>query len=363
MSFRHILATDDNVQFQNFIVSAHDINDFDSKDGTFLHIVLHLSRNIDMIEFLLSQKANVNTLNPHQEHPIFIAIKKRHLVKVIRLLVDAKSNINIVDKNGQTPLICAIQQYRQTQRQDCFDVIRYLIDEKADVKGSHRHLATMQENANVSVLNSHLIQAKVNPDETERWRLRCGGTVLDVNQLLPSTRVQLREIILQKQKDMSSSSLQFLIRYSVFVREYKDKRKWHLRTIFKVDIGGGCLENIKVSRSEFNDGLPCHLDCNVTCYKPSRSKYSTTSFVLHDVEEPDGEHLFVSSLFSSSSQEREDREFFKGSCSLGKEQSFTVFDEKTFVEKTFRIHSEYPCLPFPIAGGHILLFRMILEFL
>ena len=81
---------------------------------------------IEMLKFLLDNKANVNTKNDFQQTALHIAVASDTRLEEIKLLVNAGSEINAVTETGATPLINAAFW-------DNASAVEYLISKKANI--------------------------------------------------------------------------------------------------------------------------------------------------------------------------------------------------------------------------------------
>lgn len=81
---------------------------------------------IEMLKFLIENKADVNTLNDFQQIALHIAVANDTRLEEIKMLVDAGSNINAITETGATPLINAAFWVNTK-------AVEFLINNKADV--------------------------------------------------------------------------------------------------------------------------------------------------------------------------------------------------------------------------------------
>lgn len=66
-----------------------------------------LEGQMEIVEFLLSRKAEMNLQDKKGQTPLHLAAKEGFM-KVIKLLIDNKAELNIKDDNGKTPLAIAV---------------------------------------------------------------------------------------------------------------------------------------------------------------------------------------------------------------------------------------------------------------
>jgi len=82
--------------------------------------------NVDVLQYLVAQGANVNVKNLPGETPLHVAAGRNSNVDVLRYLVAQGANVNVKNLADQTPLHLAA-------RSNSIDVLKYLISQGADV--------------------------------------------------------------------------------------------------------------------------------------------------------------------------------------------------------------------------------------
>ncbi|WP_452218475.1 ankyrin repeat domain-containing protein [Lacinutrix undariae] len=96
------------------------------KDGvTPFHIVASRNKDLNIINFFLSGKANVNAKDNNGNTP-FLNAAKHNDIKVVRELFTKVSDINLVNKKGESAVSLAVAD-------NTSEVVRFLIENKADI--------------------------------------------------------------------------------------------------------------------------------------------------------------------------------------------------------------------------------------
>jgi ankyrin repeat protein len=100
------------------------INSKDEYGNSLLHLAAR-EGNVDIINYLVSEGANVNSRNIADETPIHLAANSGNLDVVIQLISNG-ANINVKDSIGNTPLHDAAEN-------DHIQIVKYLISQKAEI--------------------------------------------------------------------------------------------------------------------------------------------------------------------------------------------------------------------------------------
>jgi ankyrin repeat protein len=99
---------------------------------------LHLAiRNIEIVEILIENGANVNMISETYGTPILQAAIYGHL-EVVQYLIEKKADINLSTNNGKTPLMSAVEQGH-------FEIVKALLQKTATVN--------LQTNSGLSALH------------------------------------------------------------------------------------------------------------------------------------------------------------------------------------------------------------------
>lgn len=134
---------------KEFVKNGLDVNQqiesFDS-DSILIRAILcspekrGSKQHIGVIEYLLSQDADINQFNKDGYNSLHIALSHHDLSRVsLSLLQNCEANVNLADKpNGNTPLFIAIREYGLTWREDQKEVnrLRYKVIEKLLNRGA-----------------------------------------------------------------------------------------------------------------------------------------------------------------------------------------------------------------------------------
>ena len=90
---------------------------------------MNKSASIDMIDFLIKSKADVNANNRVREIPLHLASKNQCSIEILQLLVESKSNINHQSQLKKNVLhaVCEISN------QSHYDIIKFLIESKSEL--------------------------------------------------------------------------------------------------------------------------------------------------------------------------------------------------------------------------------------
>src|SRR5262249_19064015 len=109
------------------------------------------SENIPVVEYLIEKKANINVVGGYRGGPLHIAANAGN-IDMLKLLVEKGGNGNLAEPNiSGTPL--QIASYGDANIDDKNAVIRYLVDEGADVNAHGGYFGSA---LNVSLLNLSL---------------------------------------------------------------------------------------------------------------------------------------------------------------------------------------------------------------
>jgi ankyrin repeat protein len=131
----HDAARDGDLATVKTLLTAHPdlVNSQDTNGMTPLHFAAHNGSN-DMVEFLLTSKADVNARDKYGTTPLEEAAQWGHK-DVAELLLDNKADVNARDNFGWTPLHRAALRGRK-------DVAELLLDKGADVNAKASDGAT-----------------------------------------------------------------------------------------------------------------------------------------------------------------------------------------------------------------------------
>ena len=107
-----------------------DLNKIYSKGNTLLHLAV-LSKNVNLVEYLILKNVNLNTQNRNLDTPLSIALFPTERNDTIAtMLIKSNANPNIVGKHGTTPLRSAIGIFNHGQSEYLFNL---LIQHNADI--------------------------------------------------------------------------------------------------------------------------------------------------------------------------------------------------------------------------------------
>ena len=132
--------TDTNERFKNlFNLRSGDINALDREGNSLLYVAAEKNQ-VDKINFLLDNGANVNIKNERGITPLNIACDKKAL-DAVQLLIDRGADVNTRTNRGNTPLSCMasgkgctlVNAVAFNQVYDFTDVAEILLDNGADV--------------------------------------------------------------------------------------------------------------------------------------------------------------------------------------------------------------------------------------
>jgi ankyrin repeat protein/phage shock protein PspC (stress-responsive transcriptional regulator) len=111
----HAAKNNPNVEVLKYLVSqGADVNTKNNMDWTPLHHATLCNTNIEVLKYLVSQGANVNAKNKKDDGeitPLHIAIFKRD-IEFVKLLVLAGADVNAKSKSAGTPLYTAAKEGR-----------------------------------------------------------------------------------------------------------------------------------------------------------------------------------------------------------------------------------------------------------
>lgn len=103
---------------------------------------------IELIDYLIDQKADVNWKNPNGFNALHIALAYHNLSKVSLLLIrKGNPNVNVVEeKHGNSPIFTAIREYGLTWREEQkevnqlrFEIIKGLLNRGAQLNKTNNH--------------------------------------------------------------------------------------------------------------------------------------------------------------------------------------------------------------------------------
>lgn len=113
-----ILIHDDSKSMKYFIQSGYNIN---SNNGTMTLLMSSVyAKNFKVANCLVELGADVNLCNP-----LLWGIMKNR-IDILEFFIDHKANINQIDEDGYTPLMIAVQS-------GSYDIVKYLTDRGANV--------------------------------------------------------------------------------------------------------------------------------------------------------------------------------------------------------------------------------------
>jgi len=93
------------VEILEIIVSQGvDVNSLGERDWTPLHKAVHKKSNVEIIECLVSHGANFNAKDDNDETPLHWAAAFSDTMGILKYLVSIGANVNIKNKQGKTPL-------------------------------------------------------------------------------------------------------------------------------------------------------------------------------------------------------------------------------------------------------------------
>lgn len=106
------------------------------------------NEQIELVDYLIDQKANVNWKNDNGFNALHIALAYHNLSKTSLLLIrKGNPDVNIVEeKNGNSPIFIAIREYGLTWREEQkkanqlqFEIIQELLDRGAELDKINKH--------------------------------------------------------------------------------------------------------------------------------------------------------------------------------------------------------------------------------
>lgn len=116
----HIASLNDDIEnVKKLIENGKDVNSYDINGNTLLHEAC-INGNIDIINFLISNNANINKRNYYSmDTPLHKAVQFNH-IEIVQLLIDAGVSINIFNVCRKSPLYIAYYNER-------LDIVNLLI--------------------------------------------------------------------------------------------------------------------------------------------------------------------------------------------------------------------------------------------
>lgn len=146
---------------------THDLN----KD-TMLHLISK-TKNLRMLNFLLSLNANTNAKNSKGETPIFNAIKFNNINVIDRLLQQNNQSINHKNNKGETPIFRAVSEGNR-------DILLYLYNKGAVLIDKNNKGNNLVQHSIVNKSNYNLISFLVKRGVELKNKNNNGKTALDL---------------------------------------------------------------------------------------------------------------------------------------------------------------------------------------
>ena len=108
-----LIAEEKNEEVKKLILSGFYVNTQSSNGQTALHVAVEFG-NLEIVKFLLENKAKVNIKSKHNRTPLLMIdeLPERDdlLVEIVRLLVAKGANVNVQDKSKNTALMFACDE-------------------------------------------------------------------------------------------------------------------------------------------------------------------------------------------------------------------------------------------------------------
>jgi len=93
---------------------------------TLLHLVAKDDSDVEVLEYLISQGADVNARDDYGSTPLHMAAQYNPNVEVLKYLISQGADVNVGDVDGWTPLHVAAKSNSK-------EVVEYLVSQGADV--------------------------------------------------------------------------------------------------------------------------------------------------------------------------------------------------------------------------------------
>ena len=149
-------------EIEEFLKAGKDINERSLFGFTPLGVAIDLGREIDFIEFLISNGAAVDEHSSGYT-PLQIAIKNGNL-PVVELLVEKGADINLIDEDSEkSPLDFALREKQ--------DEIAEFLREKGAKGGLRMTFTTAVQRGNIKVIKQHIAAGKDVNMEYRGWTL------------------------------------------------------------------------------------------------------------------------------------------------------------------------------------------------
>jgi len=219
------------IENKEFKYTTEEINSKDLK-GEY-PIVVALSKNPDVFDYLMDKGADCNTKNTDGIPLIFLAIYNNDVDAIYSLVNEQtleRININVLDKSGYTPLIVSYLNQH-------LEIFNYLLDHSdTNQKDSYGHNIfhyVIQNNDSINAKKLCEIGTTLNKNDID---IAIGKTVLSV--------LSDYNVIPLDYKDNNNNSLLYLLIYDYYCKQNKEYRNLLCDCIEKF-IKMGCNINEK----------------------------------------------------------------------------------------------------------------------
>ena len=118
------VAQEDNTVVKKMIRSGFDIHKKDCRGVTLLHVAVEYA-NFEMVKYLISKGAKVNSKDKVGRTPLLMLDDDEIGLEIFRILVKNGANLNLRDEDGQTPLMIACDD-------ENIDLVKLLLDAGAN---------------------------------------------------------------------------------------------------------------------------------------------------------------------------------------------------------------------------------------
>jgi ankyrin repeat protein/uncharacterized protein YegL len=181
---------------------------------TLLHYAVMFNSNVDILKYLISQRADVNAKNNESETPLHWAAAYNSNVDILKYLISQGADINTKNNESEMPL------HRAAAYNSNVGILKYLILQGADVNAKNNesetplHRAAMF-NSNIEILNYLISQrADVNAKDIN------GKTPLDVANTEKKKQILAKQVLQNQNTSNTSCVVTIIFLVGVFLGIY-----------------------------------------------------------------------------------------------------------------------------------------------
>lgn len=132
----HIAVQSGNLEIVNYLIDQKAfINSKDNEGNTPLHIAV-LNENSELTRCLIEKKSKINSQNKNGNTPLHLAALKGNF-KLVKYLSKMKADVNVINKSEKTALLIAIdQQKKQPSLKQYQQITSYLTNISKSINSS-----------------------------------------------------------------------------------------------------------------------------------------------------------------------------------------------------------------------------------